>query len=622
MDIVDVIGDFVTLKRTGQNYKAKSPFSDEKTPSFIVFPKNQNFKDFSSGKQGDAISFIMEYDGLSYIEAIKYLGQKYGVEIEEEDQSPEQIEKQNERESLFIILNFAKEYFKAQLWQSEQGRNIGLSYFRERGFSDNTIEKFELGYSLDEWNSFENEAKKKKYSLDLLEKAGLIVRKDEKTYDRFRGRVIFPIHNLTGKAIAFGARMLSNAKNQPKYLNSPETEVYHKSKVLYGLLQSSRAIRQQDNCLLVEGYTDVISLHQHGVENVVSSSGTSLTENQILLVKRHTSNITVLFDGDAAGIRASLRGIDMLLRQEMNVKVVVFPDGEDPDSYSQKLGAANFQEFLSVNAEDFIHFKTKILQEGDANDPVSKANTTKQIIESISNIPDPVKRALYIKETGKLLQLDEQLLYTELNKIIIQRRRSQQREMQHRQVPDVLEQIEADPPPKEPTPSIDFQEKEAVRILINYGFNTIENDEINLIQHYTAELKDLNFQNPTCNKILSIFKEQLDGGTVVDKNYFLSYPDQEIRELILDLISTRHEISENWKRYHIYTPAEIDVLPISVYSNILRIKFFNINHLIAANKKKIKEENDSKKLEHLQVIHMKLQNAKMDFAKLLGRVVS
>jgi DNA primase len=276
VDIVDVIGDFVTLKRTGQHFKARSPFSDEKTPSFIVFPRNQNFKDFSSGKQGDAISFIMEYDGLSYLDAIKYLAQKYGVEIQEEEQTPEEIQKQNDRESLFIILNYAKEFFKKNLWETDEGKSIGLSYFRERGFSDEIIQKFELGYSLDQWNALEAEASDHKYSSELLEKAGLIIRKEEKTYDRFRGRVIFPVHSITGKAIAFGARILNNAKNQPKYLNSPETEVYHKSNVLYGLFQASRAIRHHDNCFLVEGYTDVISLHQYGVENVVSSSGTSL----------------------------------------------------------------------------------------------------------------------------------------------------------------------------------------------------------------------------------------------------------------------------------------------------------------------------------------------------------
>ena len=548
VDIVDVISDFVTLKRTGQNYKAKSPFSEEKTPSFFVFPRNQNFKDFSSGKHGDAIEFIMEYDGLSYIDAVKYLGKKYGVEIEEEEQTPEEVLKQNERESLYIILNYAKDFFKKNLWETEEGRNIGLSYFRERGFTDETIQKFELGYSLDAWNALENDAKERKYNIDLLEKAGLIIKNDQRQYDRFRGRVIFPIHSITGKSIAFGARMLSNEKNQPKYLNSPETEVYHKSNVLYGLFQSSRAIRLHDNCYLVEGYTDVISLHQCGVENVVSSSGTSLTENQIKLIQRHTQNITVLFDGDAAGIRASVRGIDMILQQGMDVRAVVFPDGEDPDSYSRKLGAGNFQDYLKDNAQDFIRFKTNLLKDGNESDPMTKANTISQIIVSISQIPDPLKRAVYIKETSSLLNLEEQLLYGELNKIFIKQNREQQKKSAGDNQPEnILEQIEAAPEIHESISSIDYQEREAVRILITYGFNKIEN-EYNLVEHYIEELENIEFTNPVYDKILTIFKEELGKGHIIDKDYFLSYADQEISQTIHNLISVRHEVSENWQR--------------------------------------------------------------------------
>ena len=621
IDIVDVIGDFLTLKRTGQHYKARSPFTDEKTPSFIVFPRNQNFKDFSSGKQGDAITFIMEYDGLNYLEAIKYLAKKYGVEIQEEEQTPEEIEKQNERESLLIILNYAKDFFKKILWETDEGKSIGLSYFRERGFTDDIINKFELGYSLDQWNALEKDAENQKYSKELLEKAGLIIKRDDRTYDRFRGRVIFPVHSITGKAIAFGARILTNHKNQPKYLNSPETEVYHKSNVLYGLFQASRAIRHQDNCYLVEGYTDVISLHQHGVENVVASSGTSLTENQIKLIQRHTSNVTVLFDGDAAGIRASIRGMDMILQQGLDVKAVVFPDGEDPDSYSRKLGAANFQEFLKENAEDFIHFKTKLLQEGHDNDPVNKANTINQIITSISNIPDPVKRAVYIKETSNLLKLEEQLLYGELNKIFINQLRDEQKKSFKPDTEVIVEKIEAEPEIKEAAPTIDYQEREAIRILINYGFNKIEN-EYNLVEHYLEELKDIEFSNNLYHRIFTIFKSELERGSIIDKDYFLSHSDSEIRDEIMNLVSSRHEISENWKRYHIYVPKEEDVLSHSVYSNILRIKFFKIQSLIKLNAQKLKNEEDPDKQIELMEIDMALKKARSEFAVPLGRVVS
>lgn len=621
IDIVDVIGDFVTLKRTGQHYKAKSPFTDEKTASFIVFPKNQNFKDFSSGKQGDAISFIEEYDGLSYVEALKYLAKKYGVEIQEEEQTPEEVEKQNEKESLFIILNYAKDFFKKLLWENDEGKSIGLSYFRERGFTDDIIKKFELGYSLDQWNALENDAKDQKYNPELLEKAGLVLKKEERSYDRFRGRVIFPVHSITGKPIAFGARILTNAKNQPKYLNSPETEVYSKSNVLYGLYQASRAIRHQDNCFLVEGYTDVISLHQYGVENVVSSSGTSLTENQIKLIQRHTSNITVLFDGDAAGMRASIRGIDMILQQGMDVKAVVFPEGEDPDSYSRKLGTAIFQEFLKDNAQDFIHFKTKLLQGGKDNDPIEKANTINQIIASISQIPDPVKRAVYIKESSNLLKLEEQLLYSELNKIFLHQRKEDQKQAYKPDTEVVVEKIEAEPETKEAAPSIDYQEREAIRILINYGFNKIE-EEYNLVEHYLEELKDVEFTNPVYNRILSIFKAELEKGEIVDKDFFLAYPDAEINQNVLDLISNRYEISENWERYQIYVPKEEDVLADSVYSNILRIKFFKIKILIELNTEKLKVEQDSEKQTELMQIDIALKKARREFAVPLGRVVS
>lgn len=620
IDIIDVISDFVTLKRTGQHYKGKSPFTDEKTPSFIVFPRNQNFKDFSSGKQGDAISFIMEYDGLSYIEAIKYLAKKYGVEIQEEEQTPEAVLKQNERESLFIILNYAKEFYKQTLWESQEGKNIGLSYFKERGFTEDTIQKFELGYSLDQWNALENDAISKGYNPELLEKAGLIIKKEETQYDRFRGRVIFPIHSITGKAIAFGARILKNDKNQPKYINSPETEVYHKSDVLYGLYQASRSMRHLNNCYLVEGYTDVISLHQHGVENVVASSGTSLTENQIKLIHRHTENITVLFDGDEAGIRASLRGIDMILQQGMNVKAVVFPNNEDPDSYSRKLGALGFQEFLKENAEDFIHFKTKLLLGGRDNDPVKKAETINQIISSLSIIPNQVQRAVYMKETSNLLELDEQLLYAELNKILINKRKEKQKEAYKIEPEILIEQIE-EAQQKETFDSIMFQEREAIRLLINYGFNKIEN-EYNLVEHYLDELNPVEFTNPVYNKILEIFKNELKKGNVIDIDFFRNYPDENIQQEAMDLVSDRHEISENWERYRIYVPKEKDVLPNSVYSNILRLKFHKIKKLIALNKEELKAEKDPERQTELQKIHVELLKAQAEFSNPLGIVVS
>ena len=348
IDIVDVISDFVSLKRSGQNYKALSPFNNEKSASFFVVPGKGIFKDFSSGKGGDAITFVMEHEGMSYTEAIRFLARKYGVEIKENAQSDEQREQQSEREGLYILMNYAKDYYKENLTQTEEGRGIGLSYFHERGFNDRTIQKFELGFALEGWNNLSDRAIKDNYNKELLEKTGLVVKnEDGRTYDRFRGRVIFPVHNLTGKVIAFGARMLGKEKNQPKYINSPETEIYHKSQVLYGLYQAKNSIRQHDNCILVEGYTDVISMHQADVENVVASSGTALTEDQIKLIRRFTENVTVLFDGDSAGIKAALRGIDLILKGGLNVRVVLLPDQEDPDSYSRKVGTTEFQKYLA-----------------------------------------------------------------------------------------------------------------------------------------------------------------------------------------------------------------------------------------------------------------------------------
>ncbi|MGB3466484.1 MAG: DNA primase, partial [Cyclobacteriaceae bacterium] len=382
MDIVDVVGDFVSLKKSGQNYKALSPFNNEKTPSFYVVPSKGIFKDFSSGKGGDAITFIMEVDGSSYVEALKYLAKKYGVEIKEQERSDEYLEAQSERESLYIVLNFAKDHYQELLWENEEGRSVGLSYFRERGFSDETIKDFDLGYSLNQWDGLIKAADEKGYKQEYLEKSGLKIVKENKAYDRFRGRVIFPIHNITGKVVAFGARILVKDKKQPKYINSPETELYHKSHILYGIYQAKQAIRQADNCYLVEGYTDVISMHQAGVKNVVSSSGTALTDDQIKLIARYTQNITVLFDGDSAGIKAAMRGIDMILEGGLNVKAISFPEGEDPDSYAKQMSSSAFQGFLEDQSTDFITFKTNLYKRDTDSDPLKKAETIREIVNS------------------------------------------------------------------------------------------------------------------------------------------------------------------------------------------------------------------------------------------------
>ena len=415
LDIVEVVGDFVSLKKSGSSYKALSPFTTEKTPSFFVSPSKQIFKCFSTGKGGDAIEFLKEVDSMTYIEAIKYLGEKYGVEINETESN---YEVSNEKESLLIILNKSKEFFKENL-NTKEGKSIAISYFDHRSFDKNIVEKFELGYSIDKWDSLHKYLTKNQYEDELIIKAGLILENNNKKYDRFRGRIIFPIHNLSGKVVAFGARILKDEKNQPKYINSPETSLYVKSKILYGLYQSKNNIRKDDNCYLVEGYTDVISLFQIDINNVVSSSGTSLTSDQIKLISRYTKNITILFDGDKAGMDASLRGMDLILENDMNVKIVSFPEGEDPDSYSKKVGKEKFKEFVKSNGTNLINYKINLLNKKYKDDPVKKSEMIFDIVRSISKIPNSIKRSVFLKEASNSLDIGEQALISEMNKLLI-----------------------------------------------------------------------------------------------------------------------------------------------------------------------------------------------------------
>jgi DNA primase len=428
VDIVEVIGDYVPLKKKGQNMWACCPFHGEKTPSFSLSPAKQIYKCFGCGKAGDPIQFVMDIEGIGFQEAIRQLAGKYGIEVEEEaNLSPEQNLEQSERESLFIAVNFAKDFFVKNL-ETDEGKAIGLSYFKERGFTPQIIQKFDLGYALDGWDHFLKSAKSAGYQEEILLKAGLILQKEgeaERLYDRFRNRVTFTIHNVSGKPIGFGARILTKDKNQPKYINSPETPIYHKSDVLYGMFQAKKAIRDQDNCFLVEGYTDVVSLHLSGIENVVASSGTSLTDGQIKLIRRFTNQVTVLYDGDSAGIKASLRGIDLLLEGGLNVKAVVFPDGEDPDSYSRKVGSIAFQDYLKENSRDFIGFKISLYQDEIDKDPIRKAGIIREVVLSISKIPDPIIRSVYAKEASGLLSIEEEILHAELNKILLKTQKDQ-----------------------------------------------------------------------------------------------------------------------------------------------------------------------------------------------------
>src|ERR1700761_3853990 len=417
-DIVEVIGEFVQLKKRGANYVGLSPFANEKTPSFTVSPAKGIFKDFSSGKGGSTITFLMELEKFTYPEALKWLAKKYGIEVEETVDSTENKEEENHRESLMIVTAYAAKFFHESLLETEEGKNIGLSYFKERGFSKETIKKFELGYSPDQWEAFTGRALKEGYQEEFLVESGLSVKRENNSlYDRYRGRVMFPIHGFTGRVIAFGGRTLKTDKNVPKYVNSPESEIYHKSNVLYGLYFAKKAIRDEDNCYLVEGYADVLSVHQAGIENVVASSGTSLTVEQIRLIGRVTKKITILYDGDAAGIKASLRGLDMILEEDLNVKVVLFPDGHDPDSYVRQVGTNAFKRYIEEDKKDFLLYKTDLLLKEAGTDPIKRADVIREVVESIAKIPDSIKASVFIKDCSHLLQIDERALLSELNKM-------------------------------------------------------------------------------------------------------------------------------------------------------------------------------------------------------------
>ncbi|MBS1681695.1 MAG: DNA primase [Bacteroidetes bacterium] len=628
MDIVDVISDFVSLKKSGQNYKALSPFNNEKTPSFFVVPSKGIFKDFSSGKGGDSFTFVMEHEKLSYAETIRYLAKKYGVEIKEDRTSSESKEEQSEREGLYILMNFAKEYYKNILTNSEEGRSIGLSYFRERGFNDRTIEQFELGYALEGWELFSKEAVGKGYNKELLEKTGLVVKKEDgSSYDRFRGRVIFPVHNLAGKVIAFGARMLGKEKNQPKYINSPETDIYHKSDALYGLYQGKNAIRQQDVCYLVEGYTDVISMHQSGVENVVASSGTALTENQIKLIRRFTENITVLFDGDNAGIKAALRGIDMILRGGLNVRVLLFPDNEDPDSFSRKLGTTEFQKYLKDHTQDFVSFKANLYATEAAGDPIRKAESIKEIVSSIAVIPDPIKRSVYIQETSHLLKISEQVLLSELNKILIADRRKSEKEKVRSQDVDVPATTVDDigtTSTIDPKSLVYYQERETIRLLLNYADQTIE--EHTLTDFLLHELDDVEFTNEVFREIYIKFKNAIQENKTIDSHYFLKDGNDAVRAMVSDLMTARYDTSPHWgDKFHIYIPKEKDVLNEMALTNVLRLKFRIVQKMMDDNLQQVKKAEavgDWDELDKALEIQTGLKKAESELAESLGIVVA
>ena len=592
--IEEVVGEFVALKKRGSNLLGLCPFHNERTPSFTVSPAKGFFKCFGCGKAGDSLTFVMEHEHLTFPEALRYLANKYNITIEEEAPSAEFVEQQSFRESLFTVTGFAQQFYQDYLWNNEEGKAIGLTYFRERGFTDEIIRRFNLGFAPDKWDGLTSAAQAEGYQLELLQKTGLTIFQDNKIYDRFRGRVIFPIHNLTGRVIAFGARILKTDPKSPKYLNSPETEIYFKSKNLYGIAQAKKSIIANDGCFLVEGYTDVVSLHQAGIENVVASSGTALTVEQIRLIGRYTRNITVLYDGDAAGIKASIRGIDLILEEGMNVRVVLFPDGEDPDSYSKKVNINELKDFLKEQAVDFISFKTKLLLNDTQGDPIKKANLIRDIVETIARVPDAIARAAYIRHTSDLMEMAETVLINELNKILRKNNKKAADDFPPVQEPGPGEDgAQIDPltlalQQEEAVVVNEFdtltQEEEIIRILLLYADQIFylpvdepsangEKPSARVKDFIISQLKDdgIHFSNEVYAALLAAFSVQFEEGLPYSESDFLMQLDPEIKNTAISVMTPPYELAK-WEEHKIDVKREIDQLHKTVIDPVMYIK--------------------------------------------------
>ena len=602
--VEEVVGDFVSLKKRGANLTGLCPFHNERTPSFYVSPTKGIYKCFGCGKAGNPVSFVMEHEKFTYPEALRYLAKKYHIEIVEQQQTEQQVAEKTVREGLMAISDFAAKYFAEQLFTTDEGLSVGLSYFHGRSFGDDIIREFQLGYSPDEWDAFTKHALQNGYSTDMLEKSGLSINKDGKLYDRFRGRVIFPIHSQAGRVIGFGGRIMTSDKTKPKYVNSPESEIYNKSAVLYGIYFAKHAIASNDRCFLVEGYTDVISLYRAGVQNVVSSSGTSLTVDQIRLIKRYTPNITILYDGDPAGIKASFRGIDMILEQGMNVKVVLFPDGEDPDSFARTRRGAEVQDFIRSNSKDFIHFKIDLLLSETGRDPLKRVAVLKDFIESISLIPDQLTRLTYVKETADRMQMDESAIMNELNKLLRRKfaQKSGATEAEAVMIEDAAETL---PPETQETfdaLGTDEIEREIIRQLLLYGEEVIKTnypDELTgkpvesevkaanfIINDIVAD--ELSFSNPLYQQIFNICLSEFHQNPELNYKRLTNHPDKEISEPVIDLIATKYTFSPNWEKRKMRLLQEHEVLDFLIPNSILSFKAKRVRQIMKELLEKLK----------------------------------
>lgn len=627
IDIVEVVGEFVQLKKRGANYVGLSPFVNERTPSFTVSPAKGIFKDFSSGKGGSAVTFLMELEKFTYPEALKWLAKKYGIEVEETVEAHENKEEENHRESLMIVSAYAAKFFHESMLDTDEGKNIGLSYFKERGFSNDTIKKFELGYSPDQWEAFTGQALKEGYQEEFLVESGLSVKRDNGTlYDRYRGRVMFPIHGFTGRVIAFGGRTLKTDKNVPKYVNSPESEIYHKSNVLYGLYFAKKAIRDEDNCYLVEGYADVLSVHQAGIENVVASSGTSLTAEQIRLIGRFTKNITILYDGDAAGIKASLRGLDMILEEGLNVKVVLFPDGHDPDSYVRSLGTNAFKTHIDKNRKDFILYKTDILLKEAGTDPIKRADVIREVVESISKIPDSIKASVFIKDCSHLLQIDERALLSELNKMRMAKSKKDAQQQASKQAEPVDYYTAGEEASSEKQVKEDFtQEKEIIRLLLLYGNKMIDWDGIAntyIGPFMIAELGDVDFDHEPSKRFMALYSKELENGVLPDEQFFIHYPDKEIVDLSVTLLATKYTLSENWYEMHkILVPDEQVNMKATILGAIFHLKKHKVGKILDNLRTELQNVQGEADTEILLTQYMQMKKVEKSISDYLGSVI-
>jgi DNA primase len=640
--VEEVIGDFVQLKRAGSNFKGLSPFSDERSPSFMVSPVKQIWKDFSSGKGGNSVAFLMEHEHFTYPEAIRYLAKKYNIEIEETVQTDEEKVNTDVRESMYLVSEFAKNYFQDVLLNSEEGKAIGYSYFKERGFTNETIKKFALGYSSEAWDAFTKEALGKGYKLEFLESTGLTIPRDDRPFDRFKGRVMFPIQSMSGRILGFGGRILTNDKKAAKYLNSPESDIYHKSKVLYGIFQAKQAIAKQNNCFLVEGYTDVIQFNQSGIENVVSSSGTALTPDQIRLINRLTKNVTVLFDGDAAGLRASIRGIDLILEEGMNVRVCAFPDGEDPDSFARKTPYEDLVLYLEENSKDFIQFKASLLMKDAKNDPIKKAELIRDMVSSISKIPDRIQREIYIQECSRIMDISEQVLLSTLAQLVQKDITETGKKIKQEQ--KAFEIVKSDTSIAIEKVDVLYQlERKIIEILLLYGNikeefedellktnadgeleNSIEKKEYFVFQRIYLSLQEdeVELANELFKGIYTNLVDYFNQNESFNIEHYLMQLPQEFAQEVTDILMEDEKLAlHDWGGQNIFVKQKNETISQYVSETILTLRWYLVDKIIEELKGSILPEPDADNTDSLSLAmdYYKLINS---FSNKLGRVMS